>query len=861
LRYGYYLLLLCLFGVQECFALHSKLSQGAAPQWAHRESYADAAPKLTKYISEGYIYLLSDRQTDVVSQTNYYHYVRKVLSEAGVQNASEINVDFNPAYEKLIFHSISVYRNGQKINKLQFGKFQTIQRESELDRFIYDGTLSAVLFLEDIRSGDIIDYEFSYVGFNPLFQGKFFTTHSTDFDQPVGRLTYTLHLPATRPLYIKNFRTGLKPHITIQGAERVYYWEANDLLPTHTEDYLPDGFDSYGEIQMTEFASWKEEKAWEKGLFRYNGTGSPELRAKIEEIRKSASTPEGRYLKAVHFVQDEIRYMGIELGENAHLPTVPEVVFKRRFGDCKDKSLLLCFMLRSLGIEAHPALVHSNYKEILQTWLPMPTAFNHCIVNARLNGRTLWIDPTSSHQRASSPDSLAHPAYGAALVVTDASEGLTTIPVAKSGSVFVKEIFHIKDTSTPVSFEVQTIYRGERADKTRYDFAQGSLHDLEKNCLSYYAGVYKNIEQAAPIQVEDDETHNLITLRELYTIKSFWKSLDSTKPDLKTCNFDARLIYDYLVKPKDGNRKLPYGINHPTHFTYHIEVNIPLSGINEEEITIDDKSFHFSYKAQSEENKLLLFYEYQSLKDRVEPQELARFIENIDKAIKTTDYGLDWKGPESTPHGIYWPMLLAMLAVAGVCSYIAFRFYNRDFNFHPSRLPGESIGSWLYLPGLGIMITPFALLYTIYANQSVSAATWDYLNNPPAGEDYSLWKLALVLEMILNMMLLTLSVLVAVLFVKRRSSLPAFLIALLLLTVFVQLMEQIFIVWLPTLAEEDKSGAAKRLVRSIFSALLWIPIFRASQKVKDTFVMSRRRYLVQPVEDLVSEEQIEGPLV
>ena len=45
---------------------------------------------------------------------------------------------------------------------------------------------------------------------------------------------------------------------------------------------------------------------------------------------------------------------------NGELATVPEKVLARRYGDCKDKSLLLVTFLRSMGIEANPALTHTE---------------------------------------------------------------------------------------------------------------------------------------------------------------------------------------------------------------------------------------------------------------------------------------------------------------------------------------------------------------------------------------------------------------------------------------------------------------------------------------------------------------------
>ena len=60
-------------------------------------------------------------------------------------------------------------------------------------------------------------------------------------------------------------------------------------------------------------------------------------------------------------MQDDIRYLGFENGLNSFKPSKPIEVLKRRFGDCKDKALLLSTLLQSYGIAANPILVNSTY--------------------------------------------------------------------------------------------------------------------------------------------------------------------------------------------------------------------------------------------------------------------------------------------------------------------------------------------------------------------------------------------------------------------------------------------------------------------------------------------------------------------
>src|SRR5439155_3389040 len=121
---------------------------------------------------------------------------------------------------------------------------------------------------------------------------------------------------------------------------------------------------------------------------------------KIMKIREENATDEERVVKALQFVQDDIRYLGIENGINSHQPTDPSVVFARGYGDCKDKALLFCTMLRFFdGVDAFPVLVSTRFRGAAKTFIATPLIFDHAIVRVIVNGNTNFVDVTRSFQR------------------------------------------------------------------------------------------------------------------------------------------------------------------------------------------------------------------------------------------------------------------------------------------------------------------------------------------------------------------------------------------------------------------------------------------------------------------------------
>ena len=62
-------------------------------------------------------------------------------------------------------------------------------------------------------------------------------------------------------------------------------------------------------------------------------------------------------------MSDEVRYTGMELGEGGLIPRTPAETLKRRFGDCKDKAVLLTALLRASDIPAYVALLNAGEDE------------------------------------------------------------------------------------------------------------------------------------------------------------------------------------------------------------------------------------------------------------------------------------------------------------------------------------------------------------------------------------------------------------------------------------------------------------------------------------------------------------------
>lgn len=577
-------------------------------------------------IPGGFYYQLIDRQIRVRENTPeaFTRVVKKVTTAAGLDDVSQVRIEFEPSYQKLIFHHIQVHRGGATIDALKPREIKMIQQEEELDEHLFNGTETAVVILNDVRVGDVIDYAYSITGDNPVLGGRFADNLLLGASRPAQRLLCRLIWPKGRSLHMKTRGVDLQPEVTDNGADAAYLWRREKLPAIESEDGAPQWFEPLPVLQLSEFSDWEQVARWNLELFKVAEPLSSALESQIRSWNSELATKEQRLFAALRFVQDEIRYMGIELGSYSHRPAQPSAVFARRFGDCKDKSLLLSVMLRKLGVDAHPALVNTKAQNQIANWQPSPFSFDHCIVKGELDGRALWLDPTITHQRGGL-DQISNLDYSLALVVQQGARGLEIIPAEPltEATIFVNETFTIAD-SAPASFQVVTTYRGAEADSIRARIASESLSEVSREYINYYSDPFPDIESEGRPTINDDPNANILVVAENYRIPRFWKN-------------GSRWLYPSLInaeiqKPSISRRSTPLAVHHPVFYKQTTEIRMPVErNWPDRSGSVSDEAVRFEYSCVTRKSVLTLDYSFRSLTDSVPPERVGKHLDTLDQ--------------------------------------------------------------------------------------------------------------------------------------------------------------------------------------------------------------------------------------
>lgn len=797
--------------------------------------------------TEGESFILLEEQQHAGTGEVYTHVVKKITSQSGVQDGAKVHFSFDPTYQRLDLNFI-VLRRGDKIyDRLEPEKIKVFQQETELERHQYNGTLSAVLFVEDVRVGDILEYGWTIRGSNPVMGGHFIHSFLVDWSVPVQKQVYRVLWPAEKKLIVKQHQTEVRPEVThLEGVDD-YTWEIKRRTPVVVEDTTPLGYNPFGWIQLTEFSSWKDVVEWALPLYVSTKPLPDELRQKIAAWRL-AGEPEDQVQAALRFVQDEVRYLGMEIGPGSHRPSEPGVVFARRFGDCKDKVSLFCTMLHEMGIEAHPVLVHTSRRQHLDEWAPSPYAFNHVVALVKVNGNNIWVDPTRSFQRGHLKD-LYFPDYARGLIIKPGTTDLCLIPAPKAGlpKTTVNESFNIKSYNSPIQYEVTTTYEGLSADHMRASFSNSRREELEKTLLNQSAKRYPKIKMTRPMESQDDQQRNIFILIEHYEVKDIYELSDDTRK--WSTWFYPDEILPFVKRPETSFRSMPLGIVHPWHYVQNTEIRLPQDyNLQNETKQVEEKALRFERQVNYTNRLLRLHYELESLADEVPTKEVPEHLENLKKIRAVVGYGI--QHPNVTPDApkpaepfqVNWSILAMAgmyFVLATVAAVIAHHYRPQYHANEPPLIIHElkGIGGWLIVLTIILCLKPiiYAVFLLKHAGVYFTLSSWSILTTPGNAHYDPLWAPLLIFEVLGNLTMLVFSVLILVLFFQNRFAFPRFFMLFLVLSVIMVTLDEVGAGLIPK-AHGGPAVSGVALFRTLFHSIVWILYVVRSQRVKLTFV-------------------------
>ncbi len=794
----------------------------------------------------GTVYLLVDRQDNLDRNAFYYHEVRKITSENGLQSGASFSVAFYPAFEKLTLHSLQVVRDGVASNRLERSSIRLSAQEKDPLRLSYDSSFRADVALDDVRVGDVIEYAYTREGGNPLRRGKSSATYSMQWDFPIARNFLRLIYAADRKINFQARNGALQPTVTTANGVTELLYDARNVPGRVQDEDTPNGYSPRQRLETSEFQDWAAVVQWAKPLFDNVETHSPEFQAEIERL-KAINDPEQRVVAALQFVQTEIRDVSITSWVGDRALTAPDELMRRRAADDKEKALLLIALLRGSGIDATPALVSDVYREDIRPRLPSPQLFDHVIVQVRLGNAIHWVDPWRSSQRG--PLSQIYVArYGYALVLRPETTDLTPFTAPRTSWPVKKivETYRVPAPGYAGELDVVSDYHGLAADQVRAAFRENTRAEMQQRYLRYYAGMFPEAKPRRLVWYEELPGVNACRVTESYEIPQIWRlseEKDSYLLDIKPGDISSA-IGSAITPPRVDPLRLSY----PNSVSE--EMNIEM--FEPWQLEIQDKTsttpfFTLRDKASLDGSHVQFNYDFEGLKDRVEPGEIGNYNKAVEEAKNSLGYTLKYRTAEqlekAKPRTTFnWAVGAAGLCFLGSASYFAVRYFRASRLATPRPPPLDTsaelvgLGGWLILLALGQLVRPITYLKSgrDLFNATMDTHSWRLMTDPIEATYNPWWAPTLLVELFLTIGFLVFCFLLIALFFGKRAAWPRCFAVFLVMSVLGVTLDIVLSHQIPA-AAEPIAASIRSIATVAIAAAIWIPYVTLSKRVKATF--------------------------
>lgn len=341
---------------------------------------------------------------------------------------------FDAARLKITFKSVRILNErgqGREIDT-RLAKTENIYSSES----IYWDVKNISLEVPKLKKGQILDVIEEWER-QPIIPSSFFMRWNTGLKVLVDS-DITLTFPKNFPLRRKarNCPTPVEekklPDGSIQWRLKTSNMEPVDFEPYSSPIDYWEGVVFYTPLTPDDMARWYT------GLCKGRDELPPEAKTRLREILAKHQDPEARLQAIMDWVTKDIRYVSLAFKNSSHQPHAVKDTLSRKYGDCKDQSLLVMALCREAGIEAHLVLLGDEFADDPDLDTLSVEKFDHCIVQAITKGQTYYLDPAAGPRKVGSM--VREYAGSPALVIQGNKGKVVTLPTYEPVVVNYKSV-------------------------------------------------------------------------------------------------------------------------------------------------------------------------------------------------------------------------------------------------------------------------------------------------------------------------------------------------------------------------------------------------------------------------------------
>ena len=225
--------------------------------------------------------------------------------------------------------------------------------------------------------------------------------------QSVQNSLFTVKVPADNDIRYKNNNCKIDPLISTDDRYKIYTWQVKDMPALEYEEGSAGRMGGYSAVVLApnkfeldgyegDMSTWQNFGLWYGNLSKNAGNLSEERRQFFKDMVKDASDDKEKVRRIYNYLQNNFRYVSIQLGIGGFKPFEADFVDKKKYGDCKALSNYTQACLNAVGVKSYQALINAQYNSIPVDPAFPQNGFNHCIVCVPMQKDSIWLECTST---------------------------------------------------------------------------------------------------------------------------------------------------------------------------------------------------------------------------------------------------------------------------------------------------------------------------------------------------------------------------------------------------------------------------------------------------------------------------------
>jgi len=180
---------------------------------------------------------------------------------------------------------------------------------------------------------------------------------------------------------------------TMTDGREVYSFSFSNSPRILEEPAMPPLELFAGRLVYSTYADWDNASREFRQSFFERVQKREKTAAFASDLVSSASTSQQKLEKIFQFVTRDVENINLSIRTTGYVPQFPDLLSSNRYGDWKDKAILMTAMLESIGFQAHPVFVNQLNAPILEE-IPALQQFDGILIKVDLDDeQVIYLNP------------------------------------------------------------------------------------------------------------------------------------------------------------------------------------------------------------------------------------------------------------------------------------------------------------------------------------------------------------------------------------------------------------------------------------------------------------------------------------